>query len=122
LVPLAADTKADKHAVGQYAIEKGVFETVNLISPGWYMENHLVEELAPAVGGWPLVADEEGYLTLRVPRWGGNEKIPFIAIGDDWGDLVHGALLQPEKYNGRLVHGMSQEATASELVEIFDKG
>jgi hypothetical protein len=86
------------------------------------MENHLVEELAPAVGGWPFITDDEGYLTLRVPRWGGNENIPFIAIGEDYGDLVHGALIQPEKYNGKLVHGMSHEATASELVETFDKG
>ena len=81
-----------------------------------------MEEMAPVLGGWPFVPDEEDYLTLRVPRWGGNEKIPFIAIGEDWGDLIHGALLQPEKYNGKFVHGMSQEATASELVEVFDKG
>lgn len=81
-----------------------------------------MEELAPALGGWPLVADDEGVLTLHVPRWGGNEKIPFIAISEDWGDLVHGAFLQPERYNGKLVHGMSQEATATELVETFEKG
>lgn len=68
------------------------------------------------------MADEEGYLTLRVPRWGGNEKIPFISIGEDYGDIVHGAFLQPEKYNGKLVHGMSGEGTATELVEAYDKG
>ncbi|KAF4977787.1 hypothetical protein FZEAL_5753 [Fusarium zealandicum] len=111
----------EKHAVGEYAKSEGVFETVNVVSPGWYMENHLVEELAPVMGGFPFVTDEEGYLTLHVPRWGGNEEIPFIAIGDDYGDLVHGIFLDPEKYNGRLVQGISDSETADKLVSEFEK-
>lgn len=86
------------------------------------MENHLVEELAPLFGGFPFQADEEGYYTLRVPRWGGNEHINFIAVGDDYGDLVHGVFLNPEKHNGQLVQGMSESATATQLVEAFEKG
>jgi hypothetical protein len=86
------------------------------------MENHLVEELAPIFGGFPFQADEEGYYTLRAPRWGGNEEINFIAIGDDFGDLVHGVFLDPEKYNGQLVQGMSESATAEQLVQAFEAG
>ena len=86
------------------------------------MENHLVEEIAPALGGFPFTPDEEGYLTLHVPRWGGNDEIPFIAIGEDYGDLVHGILLDPKKYNGRLVQGISASATAEKLVSDFEKG
>ncbi|RFN47255.1 family protein 1 [Fusarium flagelliforme] len=110
-----------KNAIGQYAKSKGVFETVNIVSPGWYLENHLVEEFAPLLGGFPFSADEEGYMTLLVPHWGGNGKIPFISIGDDYGDLVHGIFLDPEKYNGRLVQGISASDTPEKLVSEFEK-
>ncbi|KAI1013090.1 hypothetical protein LB503_001572 [Fusarium chuoi] len=109
-----------KHAVGEYAKNRG-FETVNIVSPGWYLENHLVEEFAPALGGFPFTIDEEGYLTLCVPRWGGNEEIPFISIGDDYGDLVHGIFLDPKKYNGRLVQGISASETTEKLVSESEK-
>ncbi|CAG7556009.1 unnamed protein product [Fusarium equiseti] len=110
-----------KNAVGEYAKNKGVFETVNIVSPGWYLENHLVEELAPLLGGLPFLADDEGYMTLRVPRWGGNGEIPFISIGDDYGDLVHGIFLDPEKYNGRRVQGISASETPEKFVSEFEK-
>ncbi|CAM1500601.1 Fc.00g097630.m01.CDS01 [Cosmosporella sp. VM-42] len=111
----------EKHAVGEYAKSKGVFETVNIVSPGWYLENHLVEEVAPLVGGFPFTADEEGYLTLHTPRWGGNNQIPYVSIIEDYGDLVHGVFLAPEKYNGRLIQGISASETPETLVSIFEK-
>lgn len=74
------------------------------------------------MGGFPFVADDEGYLTLRVPRWGGNDEIPFISIIEDYGDLVHGVFLAPEKYNGRLLQGISSSATPEQLVSDFQKG
>ncbi|KAH7011457.1 hypothetical protein EDB80DRAFT_891270 [Ilyonectria destructans] len=111
----------EKHDIGEYAKSKGVFETVNIVSPGWYMENHLVEEVAPVMGGFPFVADDEDYLTLRVPRWGGNDEIPFISIIEDYGDLVHGVFLTPDKYNRRLVQGISSSATPEQLVSDFQK-
>jgi hypothetical protein len=111
-----------KNVIGEYAKNKGVFETVNIVSPGWYAENHLLEEVAPALGGFPFAADEEGYMTLHVPHWGGNGEIPFIAIGDDYGDLVHGIFLDPKKYNGRLVQGISASETPEKLVSDFEKG
>lgn len=93
-----------------------------IVSAGWYMENHLDESLAPILGGFPFQTDEDGYYTLRVPRWGGNEEMPFISLSDDYGDLVHGVFLQPEKYNGQLVQGISESATATQLVETFERG
>ncbi|KAF5662224.1 family 1 [Fusarium heterosporum] len=110
-----------KSAIVEYAKNKGAFETVNIVSPGWYLENHLVEEFAPVLGGFPFSADEEGYRTLHVPHWGGSNEIPFIDIGDDYGDLVHGIFLNPEKYNGQLVHGVSASETAEKLVVDFEK-
>lgn len=114
-------TCLDKAAVTEYAKTRG-FKSAVAVSPGWYLENHLSEELAPAIGGFPFVVDEEGQLTLRVPRWGGDDKIPFIGIGDDYGDIVHGVLLSPEEYNGKLVQGVSVSATAHELTAEFGKG
>ncbi|KAH6873926.1 hypothetical protein B0T10DRAFT_567658 [Thelonectria olida] len=111
----------DKHEIGEYAKNKGTFESVTIVSPGWYMENHLVEEFAPMLGGFPFAADESGFLTLHVPRWGGNEEVPFISIIDDYGDLVHGVFLAPEKYNGRLVQGISVGARLNQLTSSFEK-
>ncbi|CAI6096893.1 unnamed protein product [Clonostachys chloroleuca] len=110
----------EKHAVGEYAKAKS-FTSVAIVSPGWYLENHLAEQLAPLFGGFPFSPDEEGYLTLKCPRWGGNEEIPFISIGDDYGDIVHGIFLSPEDYNGQLIQAVSQSATATQLVEAFQK-
>ncbi|KAM0397918.1 NmrA-like protein family domain-containing protein 1 [Fusarium culmorum] len=110
-----------KNAIGEYAKDKGVFETVNIVSPGWYLENHLVEEFAPALGGFPFTPDDEGYMTLHIPHWGGSGEIPFIAMDDDYGDLVHGIFLDPKKYNGRLVQGVSASEAPEKLVSEFEK-
>ena len=61
-------------------------------------------------------------MTLRVPNWGGNNEIPFIGIGADFGDLVHGVFLSPEEYNGHLIQGISFSATAEAFVGEFEKG
>jgi hypothetical protein len=82
----------------------------------------LIEELAPIFGGFPFSADEEGFYTLRTPTWGGSEEIPFIGIGDDYGDIVHGAFLDPAKYNGQLVQAVSRSATLDQLAQGFTKG
>lgn len=86
------------------------------------MENFLNEHLSRIGGGFPLYTDEEGYLTFRFPQWGGQGEIPFIAIEDDYGDLVHGVFLDPKRYNGKFIHGMSHAATPVQAVESFEKG
>lgn len=112
----------DKNTVGRYASSKTEFETVNIVSPGNYMENFLIEELAGIFGGFPSVPDNEGYLTYSTPRWGGNEDTPYIAIGEDYGDLVHGVLLDPAKYNGQLVQGFSQSIKPGDALKNFEEG
>ena len=86
------------------------------------MENHLVQELAPVLGGFPFTPDSEGYLTLHLPRMGGNEEVPFIAIGDDYGDLVHGVFLNPEKWNCQLIQGISHSTPQDDLTSSYAKG
>lgn len=110
----------EKYAIGKYAQTKG-FETVNLVSPGFYMENYTVADIAAVFGGFPLIPSEDGELVLRAPKFGGKENIPFIAIKDDYGDLVHGVFLDPVAYNGTLVHGISELQSQGNLVGSFEK-
>lgn len=59
---------------------------------------------------------------FRVPKWGGKEDVPFISIGEDYGDIVHGILLEPEKWNGRLVQGVSDIESFDDVVAAFEHG
>ncbi|KID77903.1 NmrA-like family domain-containing oxidoreductase himF [Metarhizium brunneum] len=110
----------EKHAIGEYAKSKG-FKSVVIVSAGWYMENHTLPEFVELMGGFPFTADADGYLSLRLPRIGGDDKLPFIAMKDDYGDLVHGVLLQPETYNGQLIQAASEMAKPDELVAKFQR-
>ena len=77
--------------------------------------------MAAVFGGFPAIPTED-VLVFRTPSWGGNERVPFIAIGDDFGDLVHGILLSPaDKYGGKLVQAFSDARTPQELVASFER-
>ncbi|KJK76430.1 hypothetical protein H634G_08321 [Metarhizium anisopliae BRIP 53293] len=110
----------EKDIVAEYAKAKGFKSAVN-VGTGWYMENHFNPEVAVLLGGLPYTEDEDGYLTLAMPNWGGDNTIPFVSIGDDYGDIVHGVLLDPETYNGQFVQGFSELATPEELVAAVQK-
>ncbi|KAK9445463.1 NmrA family transcriptional regulator [Metarhizium brunneum] len=110
----------EKYIVAEYAKTKGFKSAVN-VGTGWYMENHFNPEVAVLLGGLPYTEDEYGYLTLAMPNWGGDNTIPFVSIGDDYGDIVHGVLLDPETYNGQFVQGFSELATPEELVAAVQK-
>ncbi|EFZ01864.1 NmrA-like family protein [Metarhizium robertsii] len=110
----------EKYIVAEYAKAKGFKSAVN-VGTGWYMENHFNPEVAVLLGGLPYTEDEDGYLTLAMPNWGGDNTIPFVSIGDDYGDIVHGVLLDPETYNGQFVQGFSELATPEELVAAVQK-
>ncbi|KAF3481937.1 uncharacterized protein GIQ15_04696 [Arthroderma uncinatum] len=73
-----------KNKIEQYAKQLGKFQTIIPINAAWYLENFLVKEVAPVFGGFPHFPDEEGYLTYRVPNWGGDNKVPFLSITDDY--------------------------------------
>ncbi|ROT37484.1 NAD(P)-binding protein [Sodiomyces alkalinus F11] len=106
----------EKHAIGQHGRSKAFTSFVD-VSPGWYMESFLWPDLAPVFGGFPFNPDEEGHLTFTCPRWGGpNDEAPFIAMAADYGDMVHGVLLAPEKYNGRLIQGLSQSRSLESVI------
>lgn len=78
--------------------------------------------MAPFCGGFPFNQDDEGYLTFRFTQWGGTNEIPFVSITEDFGDIVHGVLLNPEKYRGKFIQGISVSAKPEKLVAVFEKG
>lgn len=78
--------------------------------------------MASFCGGFPFNQDDEGYLTLRLPKWGGTDEIPFVSITEDFGDFVHGVLLAPEKYDGKFNQAISVSAKPEGFVTVFEKG
>ncbi|KAF1995503.1 NAD(P)-binding protein [Amniculicola lignicola CBS 123094] len=110
-----------KHEIGEYAKSTGAFKSVGIVSAGWYYENFLIAEMCPIFGGFPHVPTDDGSFVFRVPRWGGKEDVNFISISDDFGDIVHGVFLEPERYNGVLVQGVSDIASFDGVTAAFEK-
>lgn len=111
-----------KNKIEHYARNLNKFETVTFINAAWYLENFLNKEVAPIFGGFPYYPDEECYLTFRVPNWGGDNLVPFLSTEDDFGDIVQGIFLDPARWNGRVVHGVSEILSFSDLVSCFEEG
>ncbi len=86
------------------------------------MENHVSEAMAPLFGGFPFFPDGDDLLTLHLPRWGGPGLVNFVGVENDFGDIVHGILLEPATYDGQQIQAVSQLATLDELVDVFQKG
>ncbi|KAA8649575.1 hypothetical protein EYZ11_005798 [Aspergillus tanneri] len=107
-----------KWRVEQVALSES-FKTVTPITAAWYMENWFHDGFSDLFGGFPTIPDSEGYLTYRIPPWGGKEDFPWISITDDFGDLVHGVLLRPLRWNRRPIQGTSAIASSEEVVRTF---
>jgi hypothetical protein len=110
-----------KYKIEQYARQLEAFQYIISIGAGWFLENFLSKEVAPIFGGFPYFSDTEGFLTFRVPYWGGEENVPWLSISDDFGDIVHGVFLDPSRWNGHFVHGVSDIRSFGEIVEDFSK-
>jgi hypothetical protein len=113
---------SDKHAISEYAKSTGAFQSVIITSPGWYLENFSNQDSAKAFGGFPYFPSTDGIRVFRAPKWGGNEDVPFTAIADDYGDIIHGAFLAPEKWNGKLIQCVSDIGSFAAAVESFQRG
>jgi NmrA-like family len=112
----------DKNKAVKYAKSCNKFTNVVSVDCGHYLEGFLWEELVSALGGFPLIPDEEGYLTICMPKWGNDpERIPLTAVADDYGHIVHGVLLDPAKYNGKLVQAVSDIKSYDGIAQTFEK-
>ncbi|KAJ4252743.1 hypothetical protein NW762_010649 [Fusarium torreyae] len=47
------------------------------------------------------------------------ESVPWLAVAEDYGDFVHGVFLDPERWDKRYVHGVSESASFAELTAKF---
>lgn len=61
-------------------------------------------------------------MTWKTPEWGGLNNVPWLDVADDYGDMVHGIFLDPEKWKGRKVQGVSDVTTWREMVQEFQNG
>ena len=111
---------SDKFKIEQLARSSTAFVTVTAVNAGAYFENFTVPFLAELMGGLPFKTDSDGYLTISLPRHGGNDLCPFTAIEDDYGDFVHGVLLDPEKWGGKVIQAISDQLTYAQICEICE--
>lgn len=110
-----------KYKTEQYIKSLGIFKSVIPLGPAWFLENFLSKEAAPIFGGFPHFPDESGVLTFSCPYWGGKEDVPWISITDDYGDIVHGAFLDPERWNNHFVHVLSDIRSFPEAMADFEE-
>lgn len=112
-----------KFRVENYARSIDRFEAVIGIVPGMYLENFLVPPFARAFGGFPLEPEADGVFTLAAPPWGRDTLgWPFLGVADDFGDLVHGILLDPVRWKETRIQGMSVLQPLKEMAFAFEKG
>ncbi|KAF2112779.1 hypothetical protein BDV96DRAFT_614183 [Lophiotrema nucula] len=112
----------NKAAISEYARGKKEFKSTIIVVSGWYFETFYMSDVAVLYGGFPYHPSSDGALVLKLPRWGGkDEKVPWISMTEDFGDIVHGALLDPERWNGKLIQGVSDPRSSEEVTATFQK-
>ncbi|RSL96840.1 hypothetical protein CDV31_013306 [Fusarium ambrosium] len=109
----------EKEDIAKYAHSQPSLQSI-VINPAYYMENFNVKEWAAYLGGLPFTEDSEGYYTLSWPLWGGSNEVPLIAIERDFGDIVHGALLNADKLSGKTIQAISQSKALEEIPADFE--
>jgi hypothetical protein len=99
--------------------KKSEFSSIVSVDAGWFFEGLLVPEYAAALGDFPFYADEEGYFTLKVPKRGKDNA--FMAVVEDYGDIVHGVFLGPDNWDGKRVQGVSGIIDWEFIAPAFEK-
>lgn len=113
-----------KSEIERYAVNTGYFETFCPVYAGFYMELFASKDMARVFGGFPFFPDENGVTTLCTPRWGTKKDMPagWIAVNEDFGDIVHGVLTEPEKYHKKGVEALSDACSFPDVASCFQSG
>jgi hypothetical protein len=98
------------------------FDSVIGAFPGWYFENLITPIYAQSFGGFPLYPDAEGFLTFTSPLVGGEGKVQTVSIADDFGEMVHGMFLNPEKWKNQTIQCLSEAFSYEDMVKTFTEG
>jgi hypothetical protein len=113
----------EKYEIQEYARQSKLFATTAFLLPGWFMENSFSSWAADFYGGFATKIDEEGYLTIKLPPWGNSpEQVPFIAVADDYGDLVHAVFLEPENWDDQVIQAISDLGSFEDMAQAFTEG
>ena len=97
--------------------------TATVVNAGWFLENAFDTKYVQSFGGFAKVVDQDGYLTWKTPPMGNDpEMVPWLAVADDYGDIVHGVLLDPETWNGQYIDAVSESMGFADMTSLFEKG
>lgn len=105
----------------QYGRRKG-FQTFTPIVPASFMEAFLAESFCQSLGGFPWFKRDTGEYLLATPPYGGDERMPWVSVEDDFGDIVHGIFLDPDSYHLKTIQGSSELISFEKMVEDFMEG
>ncbi|KAJ5749528.1 hypothetical protein N7533_006556 [Penicillium manginii] len=108
-----------KYQAEQYGRKKK-FTSFTPILCASFMECFLEDSFVEAFGGFPWNPNPEtGEVEFRTPDYGGKGDMPWVSCEDDLGDIVHGILLNPSKYDQVLVQATSQQITMSDVASSY---
>ncbi|KAF9891229.1 hypothetical protein FE257_004793 [Aspergillus nanangensis] len=115
----------DKARVSQYMMGLAgakKLETATVVNAGWFLENAFDPKYVQSFGGFAKQVDAEGFLTWKTPPMGNEpESVPWLAVADDYGDIVHGVFLEPERWDGKYVDAVSESQGFADLTATFQE-
>lgn len=98
-------------------------ETATIVNAGWFLENAFDPKYVASFGGFAVSRDDEGFLTWKTPPMGNDpESVPWLSATDDYGDIVHGVFLEPERWDGSFIDAVSESMGFGELTALFQDG
>ncbi|KAJ5192828.1 hypothetical protein N7449_008970 [Penicillium cf. viridicatum] len=103
----------------EYARSNALFTTFTALLPASFMECWTFEPFCETWGGFPLAPKENGDIVLAMPPYGGDGRMPWVSVQDDFGDIVHGILLDPVRYDKRRVQAISTLVVFEDMARAF---
>ncbi|KAI3571492.1 hypothetical protein IWW34DRAFT_897958 [Fusarium oxysporum f. sp. albedinis] len=107
----------NKNAIAEYGRKAGFISLVE-VNLGWAMDIFWMETYGKAFGGFATIPDKDGFLTLRLFPM---ERVPWSSVRDDYGDVVHGVLLDPSTYNGQEIWAISDHTTFQDVADAYNR-